>query len=174
MDASDLTWLAQKAQAHSRIVEIGSWLGRSTLALADHTAGKVWAVDTWRATGELEVLQKDHPGDWIYEGFLKNLQGRNNVVPVRMTSLEASRALSGLKYDMIFIDGSHDYASVKEDIEAWRPLLQSGGLLCGHDFDWLDVKKAVYECLPQIARAKALGPAELKVDAIWYTILFEQ
>ena len=58
-----------------------------------------------------------------------------------------------MSFDMIFIDAAHDYASVKEDILAWRPLLAKGGLLCDHDYtDWPTVKQAVDELVPGASR----------------------
>ena len=48
------------------------------------------------------------------------------------------------------IDGSHDYGSVKQDIESFRPLLASGGLLSGHDYDHGGVRMAVTELLTRI------------------------
>ena len=37
--------------------------------------------------------------------------------------------------DFVYIDGLHDYESVKEDIHDWFPKLHSGGILCGHDYN---------------------------------------
>jgi hypothetical protein len=173
MDARDLQWLAQRASTRKRIVEVGSYQGRSTRAMAHNTTGTVWAVDTWECTGELASLRNERPGDWVYESFLSNMRGLLNVVPIRMTSLEASRhfARLGQKFDMVFIDASHDCQSVKQDIEVWKPLLEPGGLLGGHDKNWVEVNKAVNECLPQIPWAKSLGPQDLTIDSIWYTLV---
>jgi hypothetical protein len=36
--------------------------------------------------------------------------------------------------DFVYLDARHDYAGLKEDIEAWWPKLKLGGMLAGHDF----------------------------------------
>jgi hypothetical protein len=58
MEPVELGWLAEQAQLHSRIVEIGSFMGRSTRALADNTAGWVVAFDSWRGPRDVFVYSE--------------------------------------------------------------------------------------------------------------------
>jgi len=55
------------------------------------------------------------------------------------TSVEAAKDFLDGSLDFVYIDAAHDYISVKQDIEAWRPKIKSGGVLGGHDF--YDVKQ---------------------------------
>jgi hypothetical protein len=109
-----------------------------------------------------DVAAKMTP-DWIYNTFLKNMDGQANVIPLRMTSLEAAKVLSKNKFDMVFIDALHEYEPVRADILEWLPLISPGGILCGHDYapgcPWgVGVIKAVDELLPQRI---------LEVGSIW-------
>jgi predicted O-methyltransferase YrrM len=160
---SELEWLADQAGKHSRIVEVGCWVGRSTRALADNTIGLVYAVDTFEGSEEHQKFLKDKPTGWILKRFLENLHGCSNVHPVISTSLEAADnlAINAQQFDMIFIDANHDYAHVREDILAWMPLLLPGGLLCGHDYgpNWPEVAKAVDELIPDV---------QIGANQIWF------
>jgi hypothetical protein len=62
---------------------------------------------------------------------------------------------------MVFIDGAHDYESVKRDILTWSARLRPGGLLCGHDRNQPGVRRAIDELLPGWRSA----PGE---SLIWY------
>ena len=145
---AELTWLAEQASKRMRILEIGSWRGRSTRAMADNTQGIVYAVDTWNGTpedGHMKMLE-GKPEDWLFGEFKKNMAGTKNVNAVRG---ESAKILSGDysgdryeewysadatwlvsdflpfvgKFDMVFIDGDHSYEAVRADILAVRPLL---------------------------------------------------
>jgi predicted O-methyltransferase YrrM len=138
MPDNELAWLATYAAVYKNIVEIGSFMGRSTRALADNTHGIVTAVDTWAGSDEEQhrkLLEGKSP-DWLYEQFHSNMSGLNNVGWRRMPSLEAAAYSKAHEdeFDFIFIDASHDYNNVKADILAWGPLLREGGTLAGHDF----------------------------------------
>ena len=150
MSEEELTWLAEQAKTHTRIAEVGSWRGRSTAALSDNTPGVVYAVDTWEGSPETDddpAFEAGGPG-WLLEDFLAHAGA--NVMPLQTTSVKAAERFAQLKetFDLIFIDGAHDYESVTADINAWRPLLAKGGILCGHDY-WpdSDVRRAVNELL---------------------------
>lgn len=126
------------------VIEVGSWLGSSTRFIAellpDH--GKVYAIDTWQGSSE----HADDPRiPLLYQLFLSNVKHKgltHKIVPIRMYSLEAAKALN-IKADLIYIDASHDTQSVIDDINAWFPHLKKNGIMCGDDWLWPSVSKAV-------------------------------
>jgi len=135
MAPDELQFLAEQAATRNLIVEIGSWMGRSTRALADNCPGKVLAVDTWKGSDERQHRDflRDKPEDWLMMEFMNNVAGVN-VYPYRLTSLAAAETFKDEEFDLIFIDASHTYEDAKADILAWGNLLAPGGLLCGHDY----------------------------------------
>ena len=150
---SEASYLAEVASNSLVAIEVGSWLGRSTCAIAANIQGYVWAIDTWKGSAEHVPMLADKPSDWLYERFLANVRGLP-IVPLMLPSVDAAVLFrrTGTKADLIFIDANHTYESVKADIEAWMPLLVDGGILCGHDFDpvyWPGIVQAVNEYVPK-------------------------
>jgi predicted O-methyltransferase YrrM len=162
MSEPELRWLAKQAAARHVIIEIGSFEGRSTMALADHTPGFVIAVDPW-------MYKLPHKAQ-SYDRFLRNLSAHieaGTVRPVRARSDDCLQpvceALGIHKPDMVFIDGNHDYEVVLHDIKLARSLLLPGGLLCGHDYG--------HRTLPGVKKAvDELCPSVMVVDSIWWTL----
>jgi predicted O-methyltransferase YrrM len=169
MSPLELEWLAEQAQ-HGIVVEIGSWCGRTTRAMADNKIdGIIYAVDTWEGSEENQEFLKDKPPGFLFNQFCDNLShhiARDRVVPMRLTSLAAADYFSrmGIKFDFVFIDAAHDYKSVVADILAWRPLVKHGGILSGHDYDWgyPGVVQAVRELISPTPDQAAGG------SSIWY------
>lgn len=153
MEPIELYWLAAQAQTHFSIAEVGSFHGRSTRALADHTLGTVYAIDPWDGPYKFEdgtacftVSNSD------YSAFCTNMADSLTTGKVKICrgDLSAFAALD-IRPDMVFIDGDHRYEAVKSDILLALDLLEDGGLLCGHDYwqpEWWGVQKAVDELLP--------------------------
>jgi SAM-dependent methyltransferase len=111
------------------VLEIGSYCGRSTICLAQ-TAKSVVSVDPHDGRGTPE------PRDTHAE-FVANIERygcRQVVTDLRWTIAEAQRHYRDGHFAFIFIDGAHDYESVRNDITHALRLLAPGGLLAFHDY----------------------------------------
>lgn len=155
----ELEWLATQASTRTNILEIGSWMGRSAIAMSTNTKGIIVAIDTWEGTLEdgHRTLLENLPQNWLRDEFLRNTMGIPNITSIQGKSIDVSKNFLAPAFDMIFIDGDHSYEAVKADIQTWKPLLKSGGLFCGHDFDGgrPGVVKAVRELIPKVRMAGA-------------------
>lgn len=151
MDHDDLAWLAANAAGRRLVVEFGSWCGRSSVALT--TATYVLCVDTWEGSQEHAELLAAGVDPW------KEWRTHTYQYPgVSAYKCDLAGDVSGLVSevwarggaDMVFVDASHDYESVKRDIATARKLLKPGGLLSGHDYSrfWPGVMQAVDELVP--------------------------
>jgi len=140
----------------SRFVEVGSWKGKSSSFMAVEIANsnkniEFYCVDTWMGSSEHKGMKEI---DFLYETFIQNMKPLEKYyVPIRKPSIEAANQFQDHSLDFVFIDASHEYEDVKNDIKAWLPKVKKNGILAGHDYyigenDYhLGVKKAVDECL---------------------------
>jgi predicted O-methyltransferase YrrM len=160
MSAQELLWLAEHAKKAQAIAEIGAWVGRSTRALADNTPGTVCAIDTWDGSDEHKDILANAGPDDLFTTFQKNVADLTNITAIRKPSIEAAKSLSNERFDFVFIDGAHDRDSVRADIGAWLPLVHSGGVISGHDYDWSEVRDVVAELLP--------NAVHVPQTTIWY------
>lgn len=134
-----------------KMVEVGCFKGHSVIYIASLAKQQarcvsIYAVDTFAGSPE---HQKKGITDF-YDEFLDNVVScgvSNYIEPMKMTSEQASKCFADESLDFVFLDGAHDYESVKKDIEAWLPKVKVGGVLAGHDFcmQWPGVIKAVDE-----------------------------
>ena len=84
-----------------------------------------------------------------------------------MTSVEASKLYEDGSLDFIFIDGAHDYKSVKEDVEHWFPKLKIGGYISGDDYAWPSVSSAVDEYFGKYNVTTIKAPAYKYAEQTW-------
>ncbi len=122
------------------VVELGCWLGKSTRHIASILPedGTVYAVDHWLGSAEHQGAPEIPR---LYEQFLSNVihaKLTSKIIPKKMTTLEAAEEFkaSGLQIDLVYVDASHDEASVYSDLAAYFPLVQGHGILCGDDWGW--------------------------------------
>lgn len=140
MSEAELRWLAEQASRHRCIVEIGSYLGRSTRALADNASGVVYAIDDWYGPRDVDWLTPEQRAT-VLQRFAENMQGTD------IKAINSDHAVAEVPEtpDFVFIDGDHSYASVLRDIRKWLPRIAPGGLISGHDICRDEVARAVRE-----------------------------
>ena len=138
----------------SRIVEIGSYQGRSAIVLATAAPEgvEVVAIDPHAGNdrGPQQIVGPAEEGQRDHEAFLANLERagvRDRVRHVRLPSQEASDAVEG-DIDLLYIDGAHRYAPARSDIVLWGARVTNGGTLLIHDsFSSIGVTGAIATAL---------------------------
>lgn len=128
------------------VLELGAWKGRSTFVLA-RTALHVVSVDR-------HLGIPGHGGDSLAE-YLENVRGLANVSPV-VSHFEEIVPLLG-HFDLVYIDGDHDEASVYRDSTLALPHCDT---IAFHDWDFPEVR----------AGAAHLGdPAGIVGSLAWFS-----
>jgi hypothetical protein len=117
------------------IVEIGSWVGESALALhRGCPRAYIHCIDNWMGspsdlTGAMAVR---YGRSAVKDAFLKNTEGK----PIHAWQGKSLAVAKEWKEqaDLIYIDAEHTYESLASDIRAWWPHLKPGGILAIHDY----------------------------------------
>ncbi len=135
-----------------RIVELGSWEGRSTLAIAAATSRPIHAVDHWNGAASDEYQQEQVKGRDVFKAWQANLSGRAHVTPFRMDWADYAKQHDD-PVALVFIDADHTYEQVMDQIYAFRPLMSHGGIICGDDWPIRCVKRAVRRQLRHVSVA---------------------
>lgn len=126
----ELGWLYDNISKSKNHAEIGTYCGRSLLAsCAGMNPGAF-------------ILSVDDRSEWVNQEWVATVQAATialipqSVRTINAHSIDALRSAAdaGLMFDSIFIDGCHEYAECKADIEGWRTRLRPSGLICGHDY----------------------------------------
>lgn len=135
-------WYARFARAlvGGVFVEVGSWKGRSTSfigKICNENGTRLVCVDHW--SGSRDSLRDRYAAALATEDveatFRANMKALGIAVEVlAMPSVEAAALFAPKSVDRVFLDGSHDGASVTEDLEVWFARLRDDGILAGHDY----------------------------------------
>jgi predicted O-methyltransferase YrrM len=122
-----------------RIVEIGSFRGRSTIILARAAPDgvEVVAIDPHGGgdRGPQEIAPDAARGDEDFDTFHRNLRVAGVDGAVRHVRLMSEAALGevGGAIDLLYVDGAHRYAPARDDIARYGALVADGGTMLVHD-----------------------------------------
>ena len=112
------------------IVEVGSYRGMSTIALATGATVPVYAIEPHE---HFKGVLGGTFGPADRHAFFENLLRAGVVEQVRLVNLSSEVVTPGWRVPvgLLWIDGDHRYEAVRRDFEAWEPHLR--GYVAFHD-----------------------------------------
>lgn len=137
--------LALQVPQGGQAAEIGSWMGRSTIALA---RGLMPQAATLHTIDDHSGLPGNPlTGDQARQIFFANLEagGVRQVVNHHAKSSDAMAPEWRQPLDLLFIDGCHDYDFAKRDTINYAPHVKPGGVVAFHDVVMPGVFQAIQE-----------------------------
>lgn len=160
--------LAQKA-FNGCIVEIGSYKGKSTVALGLGTMSgnnvDIFAVDPHQ---QFIGLSGSYYSPADRTEFLRNILRAGCTEMINLINLPSSTVASvwNRKVSLLWIDGDHRMQSVLSDLYSWYPHVRKGGIVLMHDIDSIiseplqamqtAMSDGLYEFIKQIGRIAIL------------------
>ena len=134
------------------ILEIGSWMGASTLSWAqgltqyNKSKGTISCIDAWQPFFNRNAHQEDVytqmelalSSDTAYQLYLHNVRTLPSTIVCqhfRGKSEHILPLLAQKSFDIVFIDGDHTFQAVTNDICHSLPLIKEGGIICGDDLN---------------------------------------
>jgi predicted O-methyltransferase YrrM len=128
-----LAQLAKQCTGSGVIVELGSYLGRSTASLAIGSRlgsnVKVYTFDSYEGDSAMET----HSG--MFQDMKNNLH-KAGVVDQVVAALDKTHFPPDSfnePVELLFIDADHEPIATKRDFEAWEPKVIVGGKIAFHD-----------------------------------------
>jgi predicted O-methyltransferase YrrM len=128
--------IAEVVDVPGRIIEIGAWEGRSTIALANAAFPRqVDSCDTWRGSGH-EISEAIAAERDVYAQWQANVNEwtAGNVTAHRMDWHEWLPTVAD-PVAFCFIDADHGEGGFPQDIAVWPDKMLPGGILALHDYD---------------------------------------
>jgi predicted O-methyltransferase YrrM len=124
-----------------RILEIGSWEGRSALFFLNYLPRScVVCIDTFYGNTEhhrspyfAELAPK---AEEQFDYNLAGLMDRVEKIKGTSASILSELGVARRRFDLAYIDGSHMAADVYSDATLTWPMMQRGGIVIFDDYEW--------------------------------------
>jgi predicted O-methyltransferase YrrM len=120
----------------ARVVEIGSFRGRSAIVLAG-TGAEVVCIDPHAGSdrGPQEIAADADRGSADHEAFHANLARAGVAERVRHVRAFSAAALEEVPgpVDVLFVDGAHRFGPARADLVRWGDRVRPGGRMLIHD-----------------------------------------
>jgi predicted O-methyltransferase YrrM len=118
-----------------KIVELGVHYGDSYFTFCQaceelELEAQLYGIDHWQGDEQAGLY-----GEEVYEivsSYSEEFYPERSTL-LRMDFKEALQKFEVQSIDLLHIDGSHEYETVKMDFESWLPKLKKGGVILVHD-----------------------------------------
>jgi Methyltransferase domain len=124
-----------------RILEIGSWEGRSALFFLNYlTLGRIVCVDTFG--GNIEHHQDPYfaalapKAEGQFDANLAGFAARLEKIKGSSATVLPELGISGRRFELAYIDGSHMAADVYRDAVLTWSMMEPGGVVIFDDYEW--------------------------------------
>jgi len=141
----------------AHFIEVGSWMGKSAVFMGVEILNsgkdiKFECIDNW--------AYEDKNYKWVnpafkeyslkaFDTFKENIKPLSSIIKYhRMDSVDAAALYDDDSLHFVFIDASHEFDDVRNDLKSWFPKVKVGGVIAGDDYSkelWPGVVKAVDE-----------------------------
>jgi predicted O-methyltransferase YrrM len=152
------------------ILEIGTWAGGSAITWAEaikkfnHGKGRLICIDSWvpyldssQQSDDNSMVYKEMTDALskgkiyqLYEHNIKSSKHNDLILSFKGFSNDILPVLGDGCFNIVFIDGNHNYSSVAKDIKNSVRLVCEGGILCGDDLELqiheIDLENAKKNC----------------------------
>lgn len=150
-----------------RVLEIGCDIGDTTQFLLDsNPTCNLIGVDPY--TNYIDWNGNNlNEREVVYERFMERLKGYSNRFDLlREYSDDAVEKTLDNFFDVIFIDGLHEYNQLTKDCANYYPKLKEGGIFAGHDYNAIaGVRQAADEFAAKVSREIHITECD-----VWYWI----
>ena len=143
-----LSAIISRTDEKQNILEIGTFDGKTTINLARNTKNIVYTLDLPLDMNENLFNYNDFDKNLIKnrDSSKNELNNFNNIKSIYCDSTKFD--FSSIDYSVAFIDGGHDYKTVKSDTKNIIETIKKPGIILWHDYD---VTNDVGKCLIDFA-----------------------
>lgn len=114
--------------------EIGVLRGQYSKVLCDTIPGlKMYCVDKWTQYPTYKDFRSQKKLT-EYEKIARETLAEYDCTIIKEWSMDAVKTIENGSLDFVWIDASHDFQSVTNDVAEWGKKVRVGGIIAGHDF----------------------------------------
>lgn len=133
--------------------ELGVWDGRtSEYLLSNAPELYLIGVDVWQSfdvgpkdkiTGVSGLKTPEQIAAAREDAYRIKRRYRSRFHIIQDLTTSACESVEDSSLDFIFVDASHKTDDVIADVYAWAPKVKAGGMILGHDANWLSIQRAL-------------------------------